>query len=86
MEKVNQSQVVSAVALIPDQVQFDCPACAVTHMLTRGLDYDEAPDGVWRCIEAGGFVSTFECDCGVLLNFDFTVTLSPPPCPDPEPQ
>ncbi len=86
MEKVNQSKVVSAVALIPDQVQFDCPACEVTHMLTRGLDYDEAPDGVWRCVEAGGFVSTYECDCGVLLAFDFTVTLSPPPAPAPEPQ
>ena len=84
MKNVNQSQVVSAVALGPDQVRFDCPACAVTHMLTRGLDYDEAPDGVWRCVDAGGFVSTFECDCGVLLNFDFTVTLSPPPAPEPQ--
>lgn len=84
MENINQSKVVSAVALVPDQVQFDCPACAVNHMLTRGLDYDEAPDGVWRCVEAGGFVSTYECDCGALLSFDFTLTPSPPPAQPPE--
>jgi hypothetical protein len=86
MENVNQSKVVSAVAVVPDQVGLDCPVCALTHLLWRGLDYDEAPDGVWRCTEAGEFVDTYECDCGQRLAVAFTVTLSPPPAPAPEPQ
>jgi len=64
----------AAVSVVADQVQFDCPACDVTHMLTRGLDFAEDADGVWRLKEAGGF----ECDCGVLIHADFQITLSPP--------
>lgn len=65
------------VVAVPDQVQFDCPACEATHLLTRGLDFDEDPAGVWRCTEAGGFVDTYECDCGRLLAFAFTLTPIP---------
>lgn len=73
------------VVVVPDQVQFDCTACGTAHMLFRGLDFDEAPDGRWRCTEAGGFVDTFECDCGQLLAVAFTVTVLPVPAPDPSP-
>jgi hypothetical protein len=79
MENVNAPAPVPAVGLVPDQMQMDCPVCAVSHVLTRGLDYDEDPSGVWRCTEAGGFVDTYECDCGVMLTFAFTVTLLPAP-------
>lgn len=66
--------VLAAVAVTPDQVQFDCPACDVTHMLTRSLDYAEDPAGVYRIKEPGGF----ECDCGALIQADFAMTLHPP--------
>lgn len=69
--------VLAAVAVFPDQVQFDCPKCDVTHCLTRGLDFHEGRDGVWRCEEPGGF----ECDCGALIQCDFVVSRSPPPEP-----
>lgn len=64
---------VCAVTVIPDEVQFDCPACDVTHYLTRGLDFVEDPEGVWRITEDYGF----ECDCGVLIAADFTLTRTP---------
>ena len=64
--------VLTCVAVFPDQMQFDCPACNLTHQVMRGLDYSESPDGVWRMHEAAGF----ECDCGVLIHADFTVTLA----------
>lgn len=63
--------VLICVAVLPDQVQFDCPACAVTHLLTRELDFREDPDGVWRLVEQPGF----ECDCGVLIAADFRLTV-----------
>lgn len=66
--------VLTAVAVFPDQVQFDCPACDVTHVLTRELDFREGPDGVWRLKEQPGF----ECDCGALIQADFAVTRAPP--------
>lgn len=72
--------VLAAVAVFPDQVQFDCPRCDVTHTLMRGLDYREDRAGVWRCQEVGGF----ECDCGALIQCDFTLTPSPPPSPTPD--
>lgn len=62
--------VLPAVMMMPDQISFDCPACEVTHMLMRGLDYEEGPDGVWRTKERPGM----ECDCSVLLDADFTLT------------
>jgi hypothetical protein len=68
--KVRTPPVIAAVAVFPDEVQFDCPACATTHMLTRSLDYDEGPDGVWRTRERPGF----ECDCGVLVQADFQIS------------
>lgn len=74
------------VVIVPDQVQLDCPACDTAHQLTRGLDFDEAPDGRWRCTEAGGFIDTFECDCGQLLACAFTLTALPIPAPEPEPR
>lgn len=67
--------VVAAVAVFPDQVQFDCPRCDVTHMTMRKLDFEEDRSGVWRCTEPGGF----ECDCGVLILCDFRITVEPPP-------
>lgn len=69
--------VLTAVVVTPDQVQFDCPACDVTHMLTRSLDYREDRDGTWRLKEEPGF----ECDCGVLIRADFRLTVSPPKDP-----
>ena len=63
--------VLTAVDVVPDQVQFDCPACDVTHMLMRGLDFEEDREGVWRLMERPGL----ECDCGVLIAADFTLTL-----------
>lgn len=67
--------VFAAVAVFPDQVQFDCPRCDVTHMLIRGLDFSEDREGVWRCAETPGF----ECDCGALIQCDFTVAPVPSP-------
>lgn len=66
--------VLACVAVLPDQVQFDCPRCDVTHMLMRQLDFVEDRDGVWRIKEPGGF----ECDCGVLIQADFAVSRVPP--------
>ena len=83
MENLNKPQVVAPVAVVPDQVGLDCPVCALTHLLWRGLDFDEAPDGRWRCVEAGEFVDTYECDCGQLLAVAFTVTVLPVPAPIP---
>jgi hypothetical protein len=60
-------RVMTCVAVIPDQIQFDCPACGLTHMLTRGLDFGEAPDGTWRLKEQPGYL----CDCGSLIAADF---------------
>lgn len=71
--------VLAVVGVIPDEVQFDCPRCDTTHMLTRSLDYHEDRAGVWRCQEPGGF----ECDCGALLICDFTLTVSPPSLSSP---
>lgn len=70
------------VVVVPEQVGLDCPACATGHQLWRGLDFDEAPDGRWRCTEAGGFVDTYECDCGQLLAVAFTLTALPIPAPE----
>jgi len=70
-------KVVAVVTVIPDEIQFDCPACDVTHLLMRGLDFIEGPDGVWRVVEDGGF----ECDCGVLLQADFTLMPVSPKAP-----
>lgn len=70
MKILTPPAVLTCVAVTPDQVQFDCPACDVTHMLTRGLDFTEDPAGVWRVNEPGGF----ECDCGVLIRADFTLS------------
>ena len=67
--------VLACVSVMPDEVQFDCPACAVTHMLTRDLDFREDHDGVWRLTERPGF----ECDCGVLLLADFRLTIERAP-------
>lgn len=64
--------VLTAVAATPDEVQFDCPACDLTHVICRGLDFQEGPDGVWRTHERPGF----ECDCGVLIRVDFTLSLA----------
>lgn len=66
--------VIAAVAIFPDEVQFDCPVCEATHMLSRSLDFREDPVGIWRCVEQPGF----ECDCGVLIACDFTLTVIPP--------
>jgi len=74
MKIVNAPATLAAVVVVPDQVQFDCPACDVTHMLTRSLDFAEDADGVQRIREPGGF----ECDCGVLIHADFVITLQPP--------
>ena len=74
MKIVNAPPALAAVVVIADQVQFDCPACDVTHMLTRGLDFAEDRDGVQRLNEAGGY----ECDCGTLIRADFRLTLEPP--------
>jgi hypothetical protein len=60
-------------AVIPDQVQFDCPACGLTHLLMRQLDFAEAPDGTWKTIERPGFA----CDCGVLIVADFKLERAP---------
>ncbi|MFN3354210.1 MAG: hypothetical protein ACK4Z5_11430 [Brevundimonas sp.] len=67
-------RVMTCVAVTPDEVQFDCPACDLTHMLTRGLDFEEGRDGVWRLVEEPGFA----CDCGVLIRADFTLNLRRP--------
>lgn len=66
--------VVAAVAITPDEVQFDCPVCDVTHLVCRSLDYAEGRDGVWRTKERPGF----ECDCGVLIQADFRIVPAPP--------
>lgn len=66
--------VVAAVAIFPDEVQFDCPVCDVTHMLTRTLDFNEDAVGVFRCKEQPGW----ECDCGALIVCDFAVNVLPP--------
>lgn len=63
--------ILTCVAVVPDQVQFDCPACDTTHWLTRGLDFNENADGVWALKEAPGF----ECDCGALICADFRLTI-----------
>lgn len=70
--------VLAAVAVFPDQVQFDCPVCDLTHMLTRELDYREDRGGVWRLKEAPGF----ECDCGTLISADFRLCVEPPKDPE----
>lgn len=70
-----------AVMMMPDQISFDCPACEVTHMLMRGLDYDEDPDGVWRTKERPGL----ECDCGAEIVADFRLSPVEPDCPSPLP-
>lgn len=62
--------VLPAVMLMPDQISFDCAVCEVTHVLTRGLDYEEGRDGVWRLKEQPGYL----CDCGVVLVGDFILT------------
>jgi predicted RNA-binding Zn-ribbon protein involved in translation (DUF1610 family) len=81
-------EILSPVAVVPDQIGMECPACAETHLLWRGLDFDESPDGVWRCVEAGQFIETYACDCGVKLSIAFTLTVQPIPAlpPDPEPR
>lgn len=66
--------VLACVAVFPDQVQFDCPACDVTHMLTRDLDFAEDREGVWRLKEGPGF----ECDCGALIAADFRLHIERP--------
>lgn len=74
--KLGQSRpVLACVMVMPDQVQFDCPACDVTHMLTRDLDFREDPAGVWRLGEQPGF----ECDCGALIAADFKLTVERTP-------
>lgn len=65
--------VLTAVDVVPDQVQIDCPRCDLTHMLMRGLDFHEARDGTWKLKEEPGF----ECDCGVLITADFRIALAP---------
>lgn len=72
--------VLAAVAVFPDQVQFDCPRCDATHMLMRGLDFQEDRAGVWRCADPGG---QFECDCGALIQCDFTISSAPPALKEP---
>lgn len=71
MKNTVPASVLTCVAVLPDQVQLDCPACAVTHILTRDLDFHEDPEGVWRMVERPGF----ECDCGVLILSDFRLTV-----------
>ncbi len=75
------SPVLAAVAVFPDQVQFDCPACDVTHMLVRELDFREDRDGVWRLKEEPGL----ECDCGVLIAADFRLLPDRPADRPPDP-
>lgn len=67
--------VVAAVVIFPDEVQFDCPVCDGTHLLSRTLDYAEERDGTWRTHERPGF----ECDCGTLIVADFRIEILPPP-------
>lgn len=58
--------------VLPDQVQFACPACDLVHLLLRGHDLREIA-GAWRSIEPGGF----ECDCGQRIALDFTIAPAP---------
>lgn len=67
------ARALTCVAGIPDQIQFACPACGLTHMLTRGLDFDETPDGQWRTHERPGYL----CDCGGLIVADFKLERAP---------
>lgn len=62
--------VMAVSAVIPEMVQTACPACAASHQLFRGLDFDGSPSDGWRCTEAGGYA----CDCGVRLDIRFTTT------------
>ncbi|MCO8028535.1 hypothetical protein NI454_01070 [Brevundimonas diminuta] len=80
MKIKTHTPVLAAVAVFPDQVQFDCPACDLTHLLMRELDFREDRDGVWRLKEEPGL----ECDCGVLIAADFRVTPERPPDPASE--
>jgi hypothetical protein len=74
--KIAVSQpVLTCVMVVPEEVQFDCPGCDATHFLTRGLDFAEDRDGVFRLTERPGF----ECDCGVLIAADFRLTVEGPP-------
>lgn len=63
-------QTLPAVMLMPEEVSLDCPRCETSHVLTKGLDFDEDHDGVWRLTERPGM----ECDCGVILIGDFTLS------------
>lgn len=63
--------VLACVAVMPEEVQFDCPACDATHFLTLGLDFAEDRDGVFRLVERPGF----ECDCGALIAADFRLSI-----------
>lgn len=63
---------VSAVMIMPEEISLDCPVCSSSHVLTRGLDFDEDRSGVWRLTERPGFI----CDCGLALMGDFTLALN----------
>jgi len=65
---------VSAVMIMPEEISLDCPVCSSSHVLTRGLDFDEDRSGVWRLTERPGFI----CDCALALIGDFTLALYSP--------
>lgn len=62
---------VSAVMIMPEEISLDCPVCSSSHVLTRGLDFDEDRSGVWRLTERPGFI----CDCAIALIGDFRLEL-----------
>ena len=65
---------VSAVMIMPEEISLDCPVCSSSHVLTRGLDFDEDRSGVWRLTERPGFI----CDCALALIGDFQLKLLGP--------
>lgn len=75
--KIANPPVIPAVMLMPEEISMDCPRCDASHVLTRGLDFDEDRDGIWRLTERPGL----ECDCGALLVGDFTLAAESPERP-----